>query len=141
MTYFPDVNVWIAMYSPGHIHRQPAMDWFGHSTEHDVAFSRITQMGFLRLLTNRHVMDNNAMSPSAAWQAFDGLFKNTRISLAIEPPNMEGIWRSLTQGAPSGANAWTDAYLSAFAIASGFTLVTFDVQLAGWRNPKALLLK
>ena len=89
MTYFPDINVWLALYSPGHIHRQPAMDWFDNSTEHDVAFSRITQMGFLRLLTNRHVMDHNAMSPSAAWQAYDGLLRNTRISFAIEPPNVE----------------------------------------------------
>ena len=117
------------------------MDWFDNSAEHEVAFSRITQMGFLRLLTNRHVMDHNAMSPSAAWLAFDGLLRNTRISFAMEPPNVERTWRSVMQRVPSGANAWTDAYLSAFAIASGFTLVTFDVQLAGRRNAKALLLK
>jgi uncharacterized protein len=46
MTYFPDVNVWIAMYSPGHIHYPAAVDWFDHSGENRIAFCRITQLGF-----------------------------------------------------------------------------------------------
>ena len=60
MTYLPDVNVWIAMYSPGHAHHLAALDWFNGSSESDLLFCRVTQMGFLRLLTNRHVMGTNA---------------------------------------------------------------------------------
>jgi toxin-antitoxin system PIN domain toxin len=125
MTYFPDVNVWIAMYSPGHIHYPAAVGWFDHSRENRVAFSRITQMGFLRLLTNRHVMGANILTPARAWRAFDDLLRNTRIFFAEEPSDL-GEWRTIMHRPEAGLNAWTDAYLAAFAIGSRFTLVSFD---------------
>jgi uncharacterized protein len=125
MTYFPDVNVWIAMYSPGHIHHPTAMSWFNRSNENRIAFCRITQMGFLRLLTNRHVMGPNVLTPATAWQAFDDLLRNTRISFADEPSDL-GEWRAIMHRPEAGSNAWTDAYLAAFAIGSRFTLVSFD---------------
>ncbi len=40
-----------------------------------------------------------------------------------------------------GSNWWTDTYLAAFASAAGFTLVTFDAQLAARKNVSAHLLK
>jgi uncharacterized protein len=141
MIYFPDVNVWIALYSPGHVHQAAALEWFGSSPESGIAFSRITQMGFLRLLTNRHVMGINMLNPASAWQAYDEFLQNARIFFAHEPPSIEKNWRALTEPSDSGANAWTDAYLAAFANQSGYTLVTFDTQLARRQHRGARLLK
>ena len=141
MTYLPDVNVWIAMYSPGHVHRPTALRWFDSSRGSDVIFCRVTQMGFLRLLTNRHVMGINALSPPAAWDAFDGFLQSPRIYFAKEPPGLEDAWRALVDQRESGPNAWTDAYLTAFADQSGTTLVTFDARLAGRTEARTFLLK
>ncbi len=141
MTYFPDVNVWIAMYSPGHIHHPAAVSWFDSSKEDRIAFCRITQMGFLRLLTNRHVMGTNVLTPATSWQAFDGLLRNTRIFFAEEPAGLDHRWRASTMQQQGGSNWWTDSYLASFAAAAGLTLVTFDAQLASRRNVHTKLLK
>jgi hypothetical protein len=37
----------------------------------EVVFCRITEMGFLRLLTNRRVMGEDAVNPKAAWKIYD----------------------------------------------------------------------
>jgi toxin-antitoxin system PIN domain toxin len=141
MAYLPDVNVWIAMYSPGHVHHSKALNWFDQSGASDIVFCRVTQMGFLRLVTNRHVMGVNALGPPGAWGAVDEMLKNTRVFFAKEPPGLEDAWRAVMHQAKLGPNAWTDAYLEAFATQAGVTLVTFDAQLAARKNVSSLLLK
>ena len=56
MTYLLDVNVWIALAAERHTHHRVARRWFSNLLDEKLAFCRITQLGFLRLLTNRHVM-------------------------------------------------------------------------------------
>jgi toxin-antitoxin system PIN domain toxin len=141
MTYLPDVNVWIAMYSPGHVHHAVALGWFNRSIEEDLVFCRVTQMGFLRLLTNRHVMGINTLSPPNAWAALDEILINPRIFFAKEPPGLEDLWREIMHEPNPGSNAWTDSYLTAFANQAGVTLVTFDKQLAARKNVRTHLLK
>ena len=63
MTYLPDVNVWIALAAERHTHHHAARRWFGNLQNEKLAFCRLTQMGFLRLLTNRHVMQEEVMTP------------------------------------------------------------------------------
>jgi toxin-antitoxin system PIN domain toxin len=141
MTCLPDVNVWIALYSPGHIHHKAALNWFESLTESDLLFCRVTQMGFLRLLTNSHVMGSNALSPSAAWIALDEFLESPGIFLAKEPPGLEDSWRAGMHQTKLGPNRWTDAYLGAFATQAGATLVTFDKQLASRKDVTTHLLR
>lgn len=98
-------------------------------------------MGFLRLLTNRHVMGENALTPPRAWIALDEILRSDRIFFAKEPPGLEDVWRGIMQRQGLGPNAWTDAYLTAFAMQAGVTLVTFDARLAGRRNVSTHLLR
>jgi toxin-antitoxin system PIN domain toxin len=70
MTYLPDVNVWIALAAERHIHHRAARHWFNNIHDETLVFCRITQMGFLRLLTNKHVMQEDAMNPDGAWKAY-----------------------------------------------------------------------
>jgi toxin-antitoxin system PIN domain toxin len=140
MTYFPDVNVWIAMSSPGHIHYPSATQWFNRSREGRIAFCRVTQMGFLRLLTNRHVMGPNVLTPPRAWQAFYDLLRNTRIYFTEEPSDLSE-WYVIMHRPGAGAKTWTDAYLAAFAIGSGFTLVSFDSGFARHRRLSTHILR
>jgi hypothetical protein len=49
-----------------------------------------------------------------------------RVTYWEEPPGLDPIWRQLTSRNTYSTNLWTDAYLAAFAIASGVGLVSFD---------------
>lgn len=98
-------------------------------------------MGLLRLLTNRHALGQDTFSPTQAWDSFDRFMGDSRISRAEEPLGLDRHWRSSTIHRQHGSNWWTDAYLAAFAAAAGFTLVTFDAQLAARPNVSTSLLK
>ncbi len=51
MTYLPDINVWIALAAEKHIHHPAARYWFANLHDERLTFCRLTQLGFLRLLT------------------------------------------------------------------------------------------
>jgi len=126
MTCFPDINVWIALTVAGHEHHEAATEWYAGAEWDTLVVSRITQMGFLRLLTNKHVMKKQVANSEGAWAIVDELRRNPAIRFALEPPGIETVWRKLTAGMDHSPNAWTDAWLAAFAIRTGYTLVTFD---------------
>src|SRR5258706_10291094 len=65
MTYLPDVNVWIALAAERHTLHRAARNWFSNFQDEKLAFCRLTQLGFLRLLTNKHVMQEEVMSPAS----------------------------------------------------------------------------
>src|SRR6266702_6114076 len=51
---FPDVNVWIALTYRGHIHHTASKMWLDSlPDDSEVYFCRLTQLGFLRLLTTQ----------------------------------------------------------------------------------------
>jgi toxin-antitoxin system PIN domain toxin len=126
MTCLPDVNVWVALAVAEHVHHRAAKAWFDEVQDDSISFCRVTQMGFLRLLSNPRVMAEDALTAARAWRALDGFYEDSRILFAAEPRGLESSWRALTKHRGAGANFWTDAYLAAFASAAGHTLVTFD---------------
>jgi toxin-antitoxin system PIN domain toxin len=141
MTCLPDVNVWIALAVAQHIHHALATQWFEDSSGDALAFCRITQMGFLRLLGNRHVMGEGALAASQCWKLLDGYLSHPRIQFVPEPTGFEELWRAATGHDRKGANFWTDAYLAAFAAATGYTLVTFDTGLKHQRAARVRVLR
>jgi uncharacterized protein len=126
MIFFPDVNLWVALVVAEHTHAPQARLWAEQAKIDEMALSRITQMGLLRLLTNSHVMGADVLSARDAWKVFDRLTNERNIFFAAEPAGIDAIWRELTPASRPGSNFWTDAYLAAFAKATGYTLVTFD---------------
>jgi len=140
MTCLPDVNVWLALTVAEHVHHAAAMQWFETPEHEQIAFCRVTQMGFLRLLTNPRVMADAALTPERAWNLLDTLLRDIRIFFSAEPLDLETFFRGSTRRRQRGVNSWTDAYLSAFASAAGFTLVTFDVGYARHKDIQLRLL-
>jgi hypothetical protein len=63
MIYMPDVNVWVALTSNRHVHHALANKWVQTTENDQIAFCRITELGFLRLLTNSHVMGKMSCHP------------------------------------------------------------------------------
>lgn len=133
MTFLLDVNVWLALVVAEHTHASRARDWAESAKNDEFALCRVTQMGLLRLLTNRHVMGEDVLPEDGAWRAFDRLISEPNIFFAAEPPALDRMWRGLTPS-HSGSNFWTDTYLAAFAQVSGYTLVTFDRGFSRYKN-------
>jgi toxin-antitoxin system PIN domain toxin len=140
MTYLPDINVWIALAAEQHAHHRVARRWFSGVQGERLAFCRLTQLGFLRLLTNKHVMQEEVKRPDEAWQAYHVLRSDRRIGYSPEPNDLPETWQAFTQGPLSSPNLWTDAYLCAFAHAAGLTLVTFDAKIPVRDGVSCLLL-
>ncbi|MEO8100854.1 MAG: TA system VapC family ribonuclease toxin [Acidobacteriota bacterium] len=131
-SYFPDVNVWLAVVVQDHSHNKPAFEWIRSVKDDDLLiFSRFTQMGLLRLLTNQAAMGAQTLSLGQAWNAFDECMGDSRIHFHPEPYGVDAAFRQVT--APlaklSASKAVGDSFLIAFAQQSGATLVTFDKAL------------
>jgi hypothetical protein len=122
----PDINVWIALASDLHTHHLSAEAWFSSLESRSVAFCRVTQMGFLRLVSNPRVMGTDSVSQGEAWKLYEHMSRDERVFFASEPAGVEEIWKPVSLSLLSGTNLWTNAYLAAFAQAHSWTLVTFD---------------
>jgi toxin-antitoxin system PIN domain toxin len=138
--FLPDINVWIALTVVEHDQHPEAIRWFDSTSSDSLAFCRVTQMGFLRLLTNTHVMKGDALTPQAAWRRLDHVGRAVHPVFAPEPALLETAWRGSTSGPKTGPNVWTRAYLAAFARLPGFTFVTFDRGVAQYRNTVVRIL-
>jgi toxin-antitoxin system PIN domain toxin len=127
----PDVNVWIAIAANRHVHHDFARQWFDSAVAL-VCFCRVTQMAFLRLLTNPKVMGEDSLSPAGAIAVYRQLASDERVRFAPEPPNIESAWISLMSAREASGSTWTDAYLAAFALKAGFRLISFDRGMRPW---------
>lgn len=126
---FPDVNVWLALGSDEHVHHRAALDWWD-SQNHPILFCRVTQMGFLRLLTTSAAMNGKPVQMQKAWDIYDGFLRDARVDFAPEPARMEQRFRMHSSGKIASPKLWTDAYLAAFASEVDSAIVTFDAALA-----------
>jgi len=129
MICLPDVNVWIGLTSNRHVHHALATSWLESLADTRLAFCRITELGLLRLLTNGHVMGPDVLTPRQAWRVYDQWRMDPRVDFLLEPAGFGERWRELGDKVVGGPNAWTDAYLAAFASATDAAIVTLDRKL------------
>ncbi|MBB5057593.1 hypothetical protein HDF16_002299 [Granulicella aggregans] len=126
MIFLPDVNVWIALTSARHVHQPIANEWLSGLADERIAFCRVSELGFLRLLTNAHVMGNDVLTPVEAWRVYDEWRADDRAVFLPERPDFSEEWRQLGRQLKGGPNVWTDGYLAAFARNANVTIVTLD---------------
>ena len=128
-SFFPDLNVWLALSVAGHRHNGDAWTWLGLLPERSrLIFSWYTQLGLLRLLTNPAVMEEHTLTLGKAWGVYDRWLKDPRVVFYPEPRNLEKTFREVTAPfAGKAASKWVgDCYLLAWAAQSDAALVTFD---------------
>ena len=94
-------------------------------------FSRYTQIGLLRLLTNQTAMGEQTLTLRQAWGAYDRWLKDPRVEFYPEPRGLDGAFRHATEAfAAQPATKWVgDCYLLAYSKQSEASLVTFDAAL------------
>lgn len=138
-SFLLDVNCWLAAAAQRHEHHVRAKAWMD-SAEGRIGFCRVTQMGFLRLVTNPKVMGPDVLTPSDAWIAYDRFRSDSRVVFVEEPTNLENLWRDIANDESFSRNRWTDSYLLAFARAANLWLVTFDGGFRGRTDVEVELL-
>jgi toxin-antitoxin system PIN domain toxin len=126
---FPDINVWLALAAPEHVHSALARRWWD-AEDGTIAFCRLTQLGFLRLVTTAAVMDGKPLTISEAWRVYDRFYDDDRVTFISEPPEVEKRFREKAAGKTASPKVWADAWLLAVAQAAEGALVTFDKALA-----------
>ncbi len=140
-SFLVDVNVWVALSYDRHIHYAAAHRWFEDVGPGEAAFCRLTQLGYLRLLTNPRVMGEEVRTPRQAWGIYDLLCEDLRVAFVSEPPEVEATFRDITRGFPVGAAVWTDAYVAAVARVRKMRIVSFDRGFGALAGPDALILR
>lgn len=134
ISFFPDLNVWLALSVSGHPHSARAWRWLdGMPDEGRLFFSRYTQIGLLRLLTNVSVMGEQTVTLKKAWSVYDRWLEDFRVDFHPEPRGIEDVFREATRPFASqrASKVIGDCYLLAFARITRSVLVTFDAALHG----------
>ena len=121
-----DTNFLLALCYGRHSHHSAALAWLDTQGQRSAVLCRMTQLSLLRLLCNTTVMAEDVCTTSQAWTIYDQILADDRFVFASEPGNLEPALRRLTQANPASPRLWQDAYLAAYALASGLHLVTFD---------------
>jgi toxin-antitoxin system PIN domain toxin len=128
-SFFPDLNVWLALSVGDHRHNAEAWRWLNSVPPvAKLIFSRYTHIGLLRLLTNQAAMGEETLTLRKAWGVYDRWLNDPRVEFYPEPRGLEAGFREAT--APFAGKAASklvgDCYLLAYAKHSHAALVTFD---------------
>ena len=121
-----DTSVWLPLSAPDHVHYPRARRYWDDEAGSELMFCRVTALALLRHLTNPRILGEAALDGGAAWRALLTWLSLPQITLLSEPAGLDellGRWAGLLD---LRAGKWTDAYLAAFAVASGARLVAFD---------------
>jgi toxin-antitoxin system PIN domain toxin len=143
--FFPDLNVWLALSVEGHAHSAEAWEWLRHlPAPAQLVFSRYTQLGLLRLLSNSSVMGDRTLTLAQAWSVYDRWLADPRVAFYPEPPGLDAALRAATKPVSAQtAPKWIgDAFLLAYAQQCGAALVTFDravITFAAKRHYRAVM--
>lgn len=128
MTALLDVNVLIALGWPNHVHHAAAQRWFTQFSSNGWATTPITEAGYVRISSNRSVMQVSTTPAIAIAQlaAMTSLAGHT-----FWPDDVPLIVGSAgDRDAVSNHRRVTDCHLIALAARYGGRLVTFDAALA-----------
>ena len=144
-SFFPDLNVWLALSVGGHRHNAEAWHWLNSLPPGArLIFSRYTHIGLLRLLTNQSAMGEQTLTLRKAWSVYDRWLNDPRVEFYPEPRGLEAGFREATAPfARKAASKWVGVcYLLAYAKHSDAALVTFDralYDLAGKQDHAAVI--
>jgi uncharacterized protein len=131
-SFFPDLNVWLALSHARNSHHLKAWNWLNLLPgAARLIFSRYTQLGLLRLLTNPSVMGEQTLTLRRAWDVCDHWLEDSRVEFYPEPNGLDPAFReAMVPFAAKAAHKWIgDCYLLAYAKQCDATLATFDKAL------------
>jgi len=132
--------VWLALAAEAHTHHQHAKAYWQNEAAPVAAFCRMTELAFLRHLTNRAIMGEHVLTPSAAWKKRTQFLALPEVQRLAEPAGLDEQLAKFCDLGRTSPNLWTDAYLAAFAQCAGLRLATFDRGFARFSGLDLLVL-
>ncbi len=136
-----DANVWLALVAEAHTHHERAKGYWHNEAAPTAAFCRVTELAFLRHLTNRAVMGGQVLTPSAAWKKRTQFLALPEVQRVAEPVGLDEELAKFCDLGRTSPNLWTDAYLAALAKCAGLRLVTFDRGFTRFNGLDLLILQ
>ena len=125
-----DTNVWLAAIFPTHPFHIQAQQALKQATASQPAvWCRSTQQSFLRLASAPSLLKAygaDDMTNRDALTVLDALQVLPQVAYRDESPGVFALWCQLASANTASPKVWMDAYLAAFAIAGGWTLVSLD---------------
>lgn len=121
-----DSSVWLPLSAPDHVHYSRARRYWDDEAAGELAFCRVTALALLRHLTNPRILGEATLDGGAAWRALRTWLALPQITLLGEPSGFDELLGQWSGQLDLRGGQWTDAYLAAFAAASGCRLVAFD---------------
>jgi toxin-antitoxin system PIN domain toxin len=91
----PDVNVWLALVDQNHLHHNAAASYWENTAATQVAFTRVSMMGFLRLGTQPRVL-SRTLTPPEAWELYRQFLADPNHCLLQEPASLDHHFAALT---------------------------------------------
>jgi toxin-antitoxin system PIN domain toxin len=135
-----DVNVLLPLLVRHHEHHELALRWFDGLAPGEAVLCRFVQLALVRLLGNRMIMGEYAVSASAAWDLIAELIEDERMEFAAESPLVDAVFAKLLRYAAPTNKLVGDAYLAAFSIAGQMRLTTADKGFEQFRDVDLQLL-
>jgi uncharacterized protein len=123
-----------------HEHHELALRWFEGLAPAEAALCRFVQLALVRLLGNRTIMGEYAVSASAGWDLITELMEDERLEFAVEPPLVDAVFSTLLRYAAPTNKLVGDAFLAAFSIAGQMRLTTVDKGFEQFRDVDLQLL-
>ena len=124
MVALPDVNVLVALAWPIHVHHELVHEWIAEHEGQQWATCPLTQSGFVRVSSNRHVIPA-AKSPREALRALELMLAHPQhVFLPDHVSIADRQWVAADK--LIGHRQVTDAHLLGVALMSGAQLVTLD---------------
>lgn len=135
MRHLCDSNVFVALTVSQHSAHDRTRRWLGTLVAGDsLGFCRLSEMSFLRLLTQRIA---EGYVPATNDEAAEKLREWKRLGYVedcAEPAGTEPDWLRLAGVEQAAPKRWMDAYLAAFALRAGMRLVTLDADFEKFRS-------
>jgi len=130
-----DINVFIAGAVELHACHDAAKAFFrGLGPRDTVEFCRATEIGFLRLLTQKIAEGFEPLSNREARAALSEWVALPYVRIAPEPAGVGSLWPRLAERDTPSPKVWMDAWLAAFAISAKMRLVTLDPGFKVYRD-------
>jgi toxin-antitoxin system PIN domain toxin len=121
-----DASVWIALSAPEHVHHVRSRRYWDDEAADELVFCRATALALLRYLTNPRILGAAALDGGVAWRVLATWLAEPRVTLVGEPAGVDELLGRWSGELDLRGGHWTDAYLAAFAAASGCRLVALD---------------
>ena len=135
-----DVNVILALLVRQHEHHRRARKWFDAMGASEAGLCRIVHLALIRLLGNKALMGDDALSASAAWILIEELLMDERMEFLAEPSGLDSVMTTLLNYPVPTGKLIADAYLAAFAICASRRVVTLDRGFLQFRGLAVQLL-